>query len=184
MYRDLDENNKAALRERVDMSMRSPNNNWISEGLQKVNNPSKKSISSERKNAPSSNSIQANMQAITHTNSTSDFNKIFKPQIKNIAVKRHSKHNSIAGAANGATGQKAAALLELGGAGQANHFMKEFGNDYSNQSHQLKGIGKIQPFVDLKLNEQMIRGKLGTNNRNTINANIKNLNSGSMLESL
>jgi hypothetical protein len=36
MYRDLDENNKAALRERVDMSMRSPTNNWIDEGISKV----------------------------------------------------------------------------------------------------------------------------------------------------
>ena len=33
MYRDLDDNNKSAIRERIDMSMRSPNNNWIAEGL-------------------------------------------------------------------------------------------------------------------------------------------------------
>jgi hypothetical protein len=36
MYRDLDENNKALLRERVDMSMRSPTNSWVDESMQKI----------------------------------------------------------------------------------------------------------------------------------------------------
>ena len=49
MYRDLDESNKSQLRERVDMSMRSPTNNWINESLQKIAG-NKKSVSSERKN--------------------------------------------------------------------------------------------------------------------------------------
>lgn len=73
MYRDLDESNKSQLRERVDMSMRSPTNNWINESLQKIAG-NKKSVSSERKN-------QAAPASIAHTNSTSasDFNKIFKP---------------------------------------------------------------------------------------------------------
>jgi hypothetical protein len=48
MYRDLDENNKSQLRERVDMSMRSPSNNWVNDSLSKISN-SKKSVSSERK---------------------------------------------------------------------------------------------------------------------------------------
>ena len=46
----------------------------------------------------------------------------------------------------------------------------------------LKGIGKIQPFNDFKLNEQTIRGKLG-NNRNS-NAYMKNMNSGAKLDSI
>jgi hypothetical protein len=64
MYRELDENNKSSLRERIDMSMRSPTNNWISDGsssvvgLSKAMNPSKKSVSSERKNPTSNNSLQ------------------------------------------------------------------------------------------------------------------------------
>ena len=48
MYRDLDENNKSQLKERVDMSMRSPTNNWIDESIQKINTQ-KKSLSTERK---------------------------------------------------------------------------------------------------------------------------------------
>jgi hypothetical protein len=48
MYRDLDENNKSNIRERVDISMRSPTNNWINDSLSKIGG-SKKSISSERK---------------------------------------------------------------------------------------------------------------------------------------
>lgn len=72
MYRDLDENNKSQLRERVDMSMRSPTNNWIDESIQKITTQ-KKSLSTERKVAgPSS---------VSHSNNTSigDLSKIFKP---------------------------------------------------------------------------------------------------------
>lgn len=81
MYRDLDENNKSLLRERVDISMRSPTNNWINDSLHKIgHNASKKSVSSERKNPSQTNSIGASI-SISHTNnaSVSDFNKIFKP---------------------------------------------------------------------------------------------------------
>jgi hypothetical protein len=75
--------------------------------------------------------------------------------------------------------------MEMAGSTNANLFMREFGggSDYNNQSHQLKGIGKIQPFADMKLNENMIRGKLlNGGNRNNMNSNIKNMNSGTMLD--
>ena len=68
MYRDLDENNKSALRERVDMSMRSPTNNWVDDSIQKMP-AQKKSLSTERK-------------AVSNNTSIGDLNKIFKPQIK------------------------------------------------------------------------------------------------------
>jgi hypothetical protein len=72
MYRDLDENNKSQLRERVDMSMRSPTNNWIDESIQKINTQ-KKSLSTERKVAGSSSVSQSNNTSI------GDLSKIFKP---------------------------------------------------------------------------------------------------------
>ena len=56
MYRDLDENNKSQIRERVDMSMRSPTNSWINDSISKIQGAgagNKKSVSSERKNPPS-----------------------------------------------------------------------------------------------------------------------------------
>ena len=42
----------------------------------------------------------------------------------------------------------------------------------------------MQPFNDVKLNEQVIRGKLSNNNNRNTNAYMKNMSSGGMLESL
>ena len=97
MYRDLDENNKQQVRERVDMSMRSPTNNWINDSLQKIGGH-KKSLSTERKIPPSNNFNSIAPVSNTSTNSVSDFNKIFKPQIKstNSKAARPTKHSNSA----------------------------------------------------------------------------------------
>jgi hypothetical protein len=190
MYRDLDENNKSQLRERVDMSMRSPTNNWIDESIQKITTQ-KKSLSTERKVAgPSS---------VSHSNNTSigDLSKIFKPQMKNGPAKgtRHSKQ-SISSVASGL--QPAGNITGLNGIHILNsqhsisnsvnnlssvsnaamtdqtQYYKEMAQNHQEYSQsQVKGIGKMQPFMsEFKLNEQVIRGKLQAGNQR--NTQIKN----------
>jgi hypothetical protein len=83
------------------MSMRSPSNSWINDSLQKIahnSNSTKKAVSTDRKN----NHAAASNTGLTigHTNSTSasDFNKIFKPNMKSISkaqpLGKHSKNQS------------------------------------------------------------------------------------------
>ena len=96
--------------------------------------------------------------------------------MKSLSTKttKHQKHQSAAVAST-------IAAVHLYGNPNGGSLGIDIANsDYANH---LKGIGKVQPFNDFKLNEQTIRGKLG-NNRNSSNAYMKNMNSGAMLESL
>ena len=157
----------------IDMSMKSPANSWmINDSLQRIGaQASKKSVSSERKNPGQGLAVP-----LANTNSSSDFNKIFKPQMKSLNAKttKHIKHASAAAAST-------IAAVHLYGTPSGGVLGTDIGSsDYANH---LKGIGKMQPFNDFKLNEQTIRGKLG-NNRNNSNAYMKNMNSGAMLDSM
>jgi|LauGreDrversion4_2_1035121.scaffolds.fasta_scaffold67242_1 hypothetical protein len=78
MQREVDEAAKFQAREAAEMSMRSPASYWINESLQRIGGQvSKKSVSSERKNPTSGQSLVTS--STNQTNSTTDFNKIFKP---------------------------------------------------------------------------------------------------------
>lgn len=99
-------------RERAaDMSMRSPSNSWINDSLQKIahnsssnnNSTTKKAVFTDRKTNPAGGASLT----VAHTNSTSasDFNKIFKPNMKassKAPLGKHQKHQSQVVAASSA----------------------------------------------------------------------------------
>jgi hypothetical protein len=178
------------------MSMRSPTNNWINDSLHKIaSNTNKKSLSSERK--PVQGSSIANSAHTPNTNSVSDFNKIFKPQIKgsgvgsNTKAPRHQKHSS------SASGPGTSSLSNGGSGLLAFNHQNSLGSNHHNESNQylnlrseqdylsphphhlqqqstqqVKGIGKMQPFSEFKLNEHVIRNKLQANNNNNRNTHV------------
>jgi len=126
------------------MSMKSPANSWmINDSLQRIGaQASKKSVSSERKNPG-----QSLAAPLANTNSSSDFNKIFKPQMKSLNAKttKHIKHGSAAAAST-------IAAVHLYGTPSGGVLGSDLGGN-SDYANHLKGIGKMQPFNDFKLNE-------------------------------